>query len=103
MREVIDTAKKLEGMPRNASTHAAGVLITSEPVVNYVPLQTNDDVVTTQFPMGTLEALGLLKMDFLGLRTLNVIMDTIAAGSRGGRRSRSKARTFPSMTPASTN
>ena len=78
VREVIDTAKKLEGMPRNASTHAAGVLITSEPVVNYVPLQTNDDVVTTQFPMGTLEALGLLKMDFLGLRTLNVIMDSIA-------------------------
>ena len=50
VREVIDTAKKLEGMPRNASTHAAGVLITSEPVVNYVPLQTNDDVVTTSSP-----------------------------------------------------
>ena len=64
VRAVIDTAKKLEGMPRNASTHAAGVLITSEPVVNYVPLQTNDDVVTTQFPMGTLEALGLLKWTF---------------------------------------
>ena len=84
VREVIDTAKKLEGMPRNASTHAAGVLITSEPVVNYVPLQTNDDVVTTQFPMGTLEALGLLKMDFLGLRTLNVIMDTIALAVGAG-------------------
>ncbi len=84
VREVIDTAKKLEGMPRNASTHAAGVLITSEPVVNYVPLQTNDDVVTTQFPMGTLEALGLLKMDFLGLRTLNVIMDTIALAIEAG-------------------
>ena len=84
MREVIDTAKKLEGMPRNASTHAAGVLITSEPVVNYVPLQTNDDVVTTQFPMGTLEALGLLKMDFLGLRTLNVIMDSIALAVGAG-------------------
>ena len=84
VREVIDTAKKLEGMPRNASTHAAGVLITSEPVVNYVPLQTNDDVVTTQFPMGTLEALGLLKMDFLGLRTLNVIMDTIALAIKAG-------------------
>ena len=63
---------------------AAGVLITSEPVVNYVPLQTNDDVVTTQFPMGTLEALGLLKMDFLGLRTLNVIMDTIALAIEAG-------------------
>ncbi|HIR08370.1 MAG TPA: DNA polymerase III subunit alpha [Candidatus Pullichristensenella stercoripullorum] len=84
VREVIDTAKKLEGMPRNASTHAAGVLITSEPVVNYVPLQTNDDVVTTQFPMGTLEALGLLKMDFLGLRTLNVIMDSIALAVEAG-------------------
>ena len=84
VREVIDTAKKLEGMPRNASTHAAGVLITSEPVVNYVPLQTNDDVVTTQFPMGTLEALGLLKMDFLGLRTLNVIMDSIALAIGAG-------------------
>ena len=84
VRAVIDTAKKLEGMPRNASTHAAGVLITSEPVVNYVPLQTNDDVVTTQFPMGTLEALGLLKMDFLGLRTLNVIMDTIAMAVEAG-------------------
>ena len=77
VREVIDTARKLEGMPRNASTHAAGVLITGEPVVNYVPLQTNDEVVTTQFPMGTLEALGLLKMDFLGLRTVSVITDAI--------------------------
>ena len=74
---LIDMAKKLEGMPRNASTHAAGVLITAKPVVDYCPLQTNEDVITTQFPMGTVEALGLLKMDFLGLRTLNVIMDTI--------------------------
>ena len=73
---MIDMARKLEGMPRNTSTHAAGVLITAEPVVNYLPLQMNDDVVTTQFPMGDVEALGLLKMDFLGLRTLNVIMDT---------------------------
>ena len=77
VRELIDMARKLEGMPRNASTHAAGVLITARPVVDYCPLQTNDDVITTQFPMGTVEALGLLKMDFLGLRTLNVIMDTI--------------------------
>ena len=77
VRRLIDTAKKLEGMPRHASTHAAGVLITSKPVDEYVPLQTNDEVITTQFPMGTLEALGLLKMDFLGLRTLNVIMDTL--------------------------
>ena len=74
---LIDMARKLEGMPRNASTHAAGVLITAKPVVDYCPLQTNDDVITTQFPMGIVEALGLLKMDFLGLRTLNVIMDAI--------------------------
>ncbi|MBQ3425507.1 MAG: DNA polymerase III subunit alpha [Clostridia bacterium] len=77
VHRLIDMARKLEGMPRNASTHAAGVLITARPVVDYCPLQTNDDVITTQFPMGTVEALGLLKMDFLGLRTLNVIMDTI--------------------------
>ncbi|MBQ3269948.1 MAG: DNA polymerase III subunit alpha [Clostridia bacterium] len=77
IHKLIDMARKLEGMPRNASTHAAGVLITARPVVDYCPLQTNDDVITTQFPMGTVEALGLLKMDFLGLRTLNVIMDTI--------------------------
>ena len=77
IKQLIDTAKRLEGMPRHASTHAAGVLITSKPVVEYVPLQTNDDVITTQFPMGTLEALGLLKMDFLGLRTLNVVGDTL--------------------------
>ena len=74
---LFDMAKKLEGMPRNASTHAAGVLITAKPVTEYVPLQLNDDVVTTQYPMGTLERLGLLKMDFLGLRTLTVIRDTL--------------------------
>lgn len=77
VHRLIEMARKLEGMPRNASTHAAGVLITARPVVDYCPLQTNEDVITTQFPMGTVEALGLLKMDFLGLRTLNVIMDTI--------------------------
>ena len=77
VHRLIEMARKLEGMPRNASTHAAGVLITANPVVDYCPLQTNDDVITTQYPMGTVEALGLLKMDFLGLRTLNVIMDTI--------------------------
>jgi DNA polymerase-3 subunit alpha len=83
VRQLIDTARKIEGMPRHASTHAAGVLIASKPVREYVPLQTNDDVITTQFPMGTLESLGLLKMDFLGLRTLTVIgdsLDMIAAG-----------------------
>lgn len=77
VRRLIDMARKLEGMPRHSSTHAAGVLITAEPVDEYVPLQTNDDVITTQFPMGTLESLGLLKMDFLGLRTLTVIGDTL--------------------------
>ena len=76
-RKLVDTARALEGMPRHASTHAAGVLITGKPVTEYVPLQKNDDVITTQFPMGTLEKLGLLKMDFLGLRTLTVIRDTI--------------------------
>ena len=86
IRKLIDTARKLEGMPRHASTHAAGVLITGKPVSDYVPLQTNDDVITTQFPMGTLEALGLLKMDFLGLRTLTVIGDTLKLIARGGGR-----------------
>ncbi len=77
VRRLIDTAMTLEGMPRHASTHAAGVLITGRPVVDYVPLQRNDEVITTQYPMGTIERLGLLKMDFLGLRTLTVIRDTL--------------------------
>ena len=74
---LIDTALTLEGMPRNASTHAAGVLITGRPVTDYVPLQRNDDVITTQYPKDTVEHLGLLKMDFLGLRTLTVIRDAL--------------------------
>ncbi len=77
VRQLIDTAMTLEGMPRHASTHAAGVLITGKPVVEFVPLQRNDDVITTQYPMGTIEQLGLLKMDFLGLRTLTVIRDAL--------------------------
>ncbi len=72
-RELIDMARKVEGMPRHASTHAAGVVITHDPVVSYVPLARNDEAIVTQFPMTTLEELGLLKMDFLGLRTLTVI------------------------------
>ncbi|MDO5324328.1 MAG: DNA polymerase III subunit alpha [Clostridia bacterium] len=84
VHRMIDMARKLEGMPRNTSTHAAGVLITARPVVDYLPLQMNDDVITTQFPMGDVEALGLLKMDFLGLRTLNVIMDAEALVEQGG-------------------
>ncbi len=77
VKRLIDTALTLEGMPRNASTHAAGVLITGKPVIEYVPLQRNDEVITTQFPKDTIEHLGLLKMDFLGLRTLTVIRDTL--------------------------
>jgi DNA polymerase-3 subunit alpha len=77
IKELVDTARLLEGMPRHASTHAAGVVISKEPIVEYVPLQKNEDCVTTQFPMKVLEELGLLKIDFLGLRTLTVIQDTL--------------------------
>ncbi len=77
VRELIDTAMLLEGMARHASTHAAGVVITRENVDEYVPLQKNDEAVVTQFTMERLEDLGLLKMDFLGLRTLTVIQDAI--------------------------
>jgi len=72
-KELIDMSLRLEGLPRHASTHAAGVVIADKPVSEYVPLNTNDGLVTTQYPMGTVEELGLLKMDFLGLRTLTVI------------------------------
>ena len=74
-RQLIDTARSLEGMPRNASTHAAGVVITAQPVCTYVPLSRNDDTIVTQYTMTTIEELGLLKMDFLGLRNLTVIRD----------------------------
>lgn len=73
VKALVDMARKLEGMPRHASTHAAGVLITDRPVTEYVPLAKNDDVVVTQFTMTAIEELGLLKMDFLGLRNLSVI------------------------------
>jgi len=72
-RNLMEMALKLEGLPRHAGTHPAGVVICNRPVSEYVPLNVNDGVVTTQFPMGTVEELGLLKMDFLGLRTLTVI------------------------------
>ncbi len=75
VRQLIDTAMSLEGMPRNTSTHAAGVVITADPVDTYVPLSKNDDTVVTQYTMTTIEELGLLKMDFLGLRNLTVIED----------------------------
>ena len=75
IRLLIDTAMSLEGMPRNTSTHAAGVVITADPVCSYVSLSRNDDTIVTQYTMTTIEELGLLKMDFLGLRNLTVIED----------------------------
>ena len=77
IQKLLDIAMALEGMPRQASTHACGIVITKEPVVNYVPLYMRDGAISTQYIMTTLEELGLLKMDFLGLRTLTVIQDTI--------------------------
>lgn len=77
IRELIDTSRALEGLARHSGTHAAGVVICSEPIVNYMPLQTNDDVLTTQFVKDTVESLGLLKMDFLGLRNLTVIENAL--------------------------
>ena len=75
LKRLIDVARALEGMPRHASTHAAGVVITENPVYTYVPLARNDESVVCQYPMTTLEELGLLKMDFLGLRNLTVLED----------------------------
>lgn len=76
VKDLIDKSKRLEGLPRHASMHAAGVLICGKPVEDYVPLSTGSDgAVVAQFVMTTLEELGLLKMDFLGLRTLTVIKD----------------------------
>lgn len=77
VQRIIDTAKGLEGMPRHASTHAAGVVITRNPVDTYVPLAKNDEAVVTQYTMTTLEELGLLKMDFLALRNLTVLDDAV--------------------------
>ena len=77
IKELIDTARALEGLARHAGTHAAGVVICSEPIVNYMPLQMNDEVLTTQFVKDTVESMGLLKMDFLGLRNLTVINNTL--------------------------
>ena len=75
VRELLDIAKSIEGFPRNISMHAAGVVITREPVMEYVPLSKTDDAIVTQYTMTTLEELGLLKIDFLGLRNLTVIHD----------------------------
>ena len=77
IKNLIETSRKLEGMPRHASTHAAGVVISKDPITHHVPLQKNNDCVTTQYSMGALEDLGLLKMDFLGLRTLTVLRDAV--------------------------
>ena len=77
VKELIDVARRLEGLPRHSSTHAAGVVIASKPLVEYVPLQKNDESIVTQYDMTTLEELGLLKMDFLGLRTLTVMADAV--------------------------
>jgi len=76
-KEIIDLSKQIEGMLRHASTHAAGVVISKDSVDEYVPLYKHQDSITTQFTMTTLEELGLLKMDFLGLRTLTVINDAL--------------------------
>lgn len=76
-KELIDMAIKLEGLPRHTSTHAAGVVISKDELTEYVPLTRNDKIIATQFNMIELEELGLLKMDFLGLRTLTVIRDAI--------------------------
>ena len=85
MRKVLDFSIKLEGLPRHSSTHAAGVVISGVPLNTVVPLQSNDGVLTTQFPMTTLEELGLLKMDFLGLRTLTVIRDALSYIEKQGK------------------
>ncbi len=76
VKELIDMAKRVEGMPRHASTHAAGVVISDRAVSEYVPLAVNDEAIVTQYTMTALDELGLLKMDFLGLRNLTVIRDT---------------------------
>lgn len=79
VRNIIDFAKRIEGLPRHASTHAAGIVISKNTMDYYVPLYMHKDLIATQFPMTTLEELGLLKMDFLGLRTLTVIQKTLEA------------------------
>lgn len=83
VKYLIDAAIAVEGLPRHSSTHAAGVVISKEAVDDYVPLYLQDKGISTQYTMGTLEELGLLKMDFLGLRTLTVIRDAIALIKKG--------------------
>lgn len=76
-KRLVDVAMAVEGLQRHTSTHAAGVVISKEPITNYVPLLRNKEAISTQFNMTELEEIGLLKMDFLGLRTLTVIRDTV--------------------------
>ncbi|NLI30264.1 MAG: DNA polymerase III subunit alpha [Nitrospiraceae bacterium] len=87
VHELIDIAKRLEGLSRHASTHAAGVVIAPEPLTRFTPLykQASDDAITTQFDMGSVEAVGLLKFDFLGLKTLTIIEKTLAFLREQGR------------------
>lgn len=83
IKRLIDMSKKLEGLPRHASMHAAGVVIGQRPIEEYVPLSKgSEDAITTQFTMTTIEQLGLLKMDFLGLRTLTVIQNAVSMAAR---------------------
>lgn len=77
VKKLLDMAQKIEGMPRHTSTHAAGVIISAVPLLEMVPLQKNDDTIVTQYPMGTLEYLKLVKFDFLGLRNLTIIRDCV--------------------------
>lgn len=77
VKRIIDISLKVEGLPRHSSIHAAGVVITNKPIMEYVPLHKGDNAVATQYTMTTLEELGLLKMDFLGIRNLTVINDTL--------------------------
>lgn len=77
VRRVIDFSKKLEGLPRHASTHAAGIVISKFPLTDYVPVQLSNGSIVTQYDKDKIEELGLLKMDFLGLRTLTIIDETI--------------------------
>lgn len=77
--KLLDMAMQIEGMPRHASTHAAGVLISAVPITDLVPLQKNDETIVTQYPMQVLESMGLLKFDFLGLRNLTIIRDCVRA------------------------
>ncbi len=86
VHELVDEAMALEGLVRNAGTHAAGVVISRDVITDHIPIQTNDDVVTTQFPMGSIEELGFLKMDFLGLRNLSIIDEALSIIEASGKK-----------------